>query len=436
MIPTSLIGRAALVTCASAIIATVNLSALKAANLGGECCADLEERVAELEATTVRNGNRKVTVTISGQVHKALLVWDDGNESDVYVVDPTVWSTYIAVTGEGEVSDQITIGYALSIEPVDAASGDVAQNDQDDGDNTIKTDNANVFIEDKRLGRLTIGYASDAHDGVTAADVSGSGLVAAPAVTDWNGSFALVLAGSNKVTDITWFEAAPGDVGDGSTHSVVRYQTPDWNGLVLALSWGEDDISGVSARFDTEQHGFKLSSAIGFGDEADDSSPCTVDDLTEAGKCRTLAGSLSVLHLATGLSTTVAAGTIDDNNRRRFFPSLDSSDAWFYGKAGVVRNYFGIGGTAIYGEYYHSDRGVERMIDAALAGTTLSFVTSEVESDVWGVGVVQEIEDLGIETYASYRSYQAEIDGTSGGEPASLPIKDFNAFLIGMRVPF
>jgi hypothetical protein len=81
-------------------------------------------------------------------------------------------------------------------------------------------------------------------------------------------------------------------------------------------------------------------------------------------------------------------------------------------------------------------RGVERMIDAALAGTTLSFVTSEVESDVWGVGVVQEIEDLGIETYASYRSYQAEIDGTSGGEPASLPIKDFNAFLIGMRVPF
>ena len=27
----------------------------KAADLGGDCCSDLEERVAELEATTVRN---------------------------------------------------------------------------------------------------------------------------------------------------------------------------------------------------------------------------------------------------------------------------------------------------------------------------------------------------------------------------------------------
>ncbi len=49
--------------------ATVLLGALggvplpaKAADLGGDCCADLEERVAELEATTVRKGNKKVSV--------------------------------------------------------------------------------------------------------------------------------------------------------------------------------------------------------------------------------------------------------------------------------------------------------------------------------------------------------------------------------------
>ena len=34
-------------------------SPAKAADLGGDCCADLEERVAELEATTVRKGNKK-----------------------------------------------------------------------------------------------------------------------------------------------------------------------------------------------------------------------------------------------------------------------------------------------------------------------------------------------------------------------------------------
>ena len=33
----------------------------QAADQGGDCCADLEERVAELEATTARKGNRKVS---------------------------------------------------------------------------------------------------------------------------------------------------------------------------------------------------------------------------------------------------------------------------------------------------------------------------------------------------------------------------------------
>jgi hypothetical protein len=33
--------------------------AAKAADLGGDCCSDLEESVAELEATTVRKATRK-----------------------------------------------------------------------------------------------------------------------------------------------------------------------------------------------------------------------------------------------------------------------------------------------------------------------------------------------------------------------------------------
>ena len=34
----------------------------RAADLGGDCCADLEERIAELEATAARKGNRKVSL--------------------------------------------------------------------------------------------------------------------------------------------------------------------------------------------------------------------------------------------------------------------------------------------------------------------------------------------------------------------------------------
>ena len=41
---------------------------VRAADLGGDCCADLEERVAELEATTARKGNKKVSVIIYGKM--------------------------------------------------------------------------------------------------------------------------------------------------------------------------------------------------------------------------------------------------------------------------------------------------------------------------------------------------------------------------------
>ena len=63
---------AALLLTASALaLSTVSA---QAADLGGNCCADLEERIAELEATTARKGNRKVCLEISGQVNEALHV--------------------------------------------------------------------------------------------------------------------------------------------------------------------------------------------------------------------------------------------------------------------------------------------------------------------------------------------------------------------------
>ncbi len=66
--------RFALAAVATALMGT---SAM-AADLGGNCCADLEERIAELEATTVRKGNRKVSLQISGHIGHQLMFWNDG----------------------------------------------------------------------------------------------------------------------------------------------------------------------------------------------------------------------------------------------------------------------------------------------------------------------------------------------------------------------
>jgi hypothetical protein len=66
-------------TAITALLAgSAALTPTLAADLGGNCCADLEERVAELEATAARKGNRRVSLTISGQVSTAVMAWDAG----------------------------------------------------------------------------------------------------------------------------------------------------------------------------------------------------------------------------------------------------------------------------------------------------------------------------------------------------------------------
>ena len=69
--------RTLLVTIAVAIFSFA-LTPAKVADFGGDCCGELEERIAELEATTARKGNRELSLTLSGYVNIAVMFWDDG----------------------------------------------------------------------------------------------------------------------------------------------------------------------------------------------------------------------------------------------------------------------------------------------------------------------------------------------------------------------
>src|SRR6187401_3324507 len=74
----------ALAAAAGFFVGGVAVPSAKAADLGGDCCADLEERVAELEAATARKGNRRMSLTVSGQVTRVVLWYDDGKDSKTY----------------------------------------------------------------------------------------------------------------------------------------------------------------------------------------------------------------------------------------------------------------------------------------------------------------------------------------------------------------
>src|SRR5688572_25136413 len=161
----------------------------KAADLGGDCCADLEERVAELEATTVRKGNRKVSVTISGQISQQLMFWDDGIRDDVYISGPTQSNSRWRLTGSAKISPEISAGFIYEFEWFGSQSSSQNQSNgngpgntqsggfgDDAGATSGNLREALAYIEHARLGRVTIGHGSSAANNVILVDLSGKGM--------------------------------------------------------------------------------------------------------------------------------------------------------------------------------------------------------------------------------------------------------------------
>ncbi len=102
---------------AGLLVGGLSAGSASAADLGGNCCADLEERIAELEATTARKGNRKVSLTISGWVGEQVMYWDDGAEQNVYVGGiGTTLSSHFKFTGQATISPGWYAGYVLHVE--------------------------------------------------------------------------------------------------------------------------------------------------------------------------------------------------------------------------------------------------------------------------------------------------------------------------------
>ena len=113
------------ISMAAVAALVVGVSSANAADLGGNCCADLEERIAELEATTARKGTRKVSLTISGQISQELLFWDDGIRNDMYVTGPNSSNSRWRFLGSAKISPEVTAGFLYEMQTYASASSGV-----------------------------------------------------------------------------------------------------------------------------------------------------------------------------------------------------------------------------------------------------------------------------------------------------------------------
>jgi hypothetical protein len=379
---------------------------------GGACCADLEERVAELEATTARKGNRRVSLTISGQVHTALMAWDDGDRSDLYIVDvPNVGGTQFNLNGSAKISPAVTAGFHIQVGlDKGARSHQVTATDDDGGqagDTTMVITLANWYLDHKSLGRLTVGRANTATAGISGIDLGGVSAAANVNIGYWNRSFSAVGSGVN------WSDLLGGGTVNGSTLSrgnVVNYTSPTAGGFSVAAAWGENDVWDVALRYAGEFSGFRVAAGIGYinnGSGLDE----VVDFVPPHGDAPSqVKGSASILHVASGLFVNGAFVDQDNNN------GSPNTTLWMV-QGGIAKNWTGLGNTSLYGEYAN--------VDNSLGG--------DGEAQVWGLGVVQHIDAAAMELYLSYRNYSGS-DATPDKKGAV--VNDMDIVMGGARIRF
>jgi predicted porin len=442
---------------AAALLVGISSSA-NAADLGGNCCADLEERVAELEATTARKGNRKVSLTISGQISQELLFWDDGIQNDMYVTGANTSNSRWRFLGSAKISPEVTAGFLYEMQTYASASSAV---NQSPGGDDLGATNAGIrealaWIEHSRLGRVTIGHGSNAANNSILVDLSGKGMAASNGVFLHPAAFRIGTS-AGTYSAFTWANFFQGS-GDwlNTRNEHIQYRTPTFAGFSFGASFGEDNYWDVEGRYSGEFNGVRIAGRLAYSvlsefdqgiatpgaDPGDPSvaAPFGSCNFNCSKKIEQLAGSLSIRHMPTGIFFTGAAGSREVKGQQ--FGTFDSDGAlvaatapinfdasFFYLSGGIARNITGLGDTVFYGEYSEW-KGVGQDTMNATTGASRG-VTSSDKLEHWGVGIVQHVDAAAMEFWLAYKNYSL-----SGPTARTIDAEDLHSVTAGTRIRF
>jgi len=406
-------------TSCFAIAAAAGLFATSAmaADLGGNCCADLEERVAELEATAARKGNRKDSLTVYGRVNKAIL-WHDSDEADAYrsdkltVRDNSAASSLFGFRGEAQVRPGLTAGYNMEIQVYEDAS----VNSNEGKVFTIRHNY--VYLDSATFGRVSLGQTSQVTDGLY--EINLANAMKVPGVINEEDSF----LGSR-------FSTTFADNIDGGRKQGIYYRTPSLAGFILSAGYSHDTGPGagtgitadnkfdandyweVALRYAGEFNGVRVAAGIGYRAMKDNTR------VWDAADTETILGSGSVMHTPTGLFVSGGYASVDSDDHEGA-----KKDA-FWVMAGVEKNWFGVGNTTLFAEYGEID------FDNNFAAYDYHDDKPARDGNFWGLGVTQTIDAAATDLYLNFRKYK--IDDLTANLPEG---NEASVVIGGMMIKF
>jgi hypothetical protein len=385
-------------------IAALFSSGALAADYGGACCQDLEERIAELEATAARKDNRKVSLTVYGQVNYAILhteidtPFDGVGISETTITNNPNSQTRFGFKGDAKISPDWSAGFLIELgigaaEPaigIDVAPFDVSLGSGGKINSDLVVRHSALYLQHAQLGTVWLGQTSTATDGI--AEISVANTAVASTLLSFEPLSSAWLGGVNTPFD-------------GGRTDVVRWISPTFAGFSVSAAWmgNAEDSWDVALRYAGELGDIKLAAGIGYR-KADSDFDTGVE---------TIAGSASVMHVPSGLFVSGAAGKVEGVATSGILlsvPVVDfSAPFWFvdpkavHVQGGIERNFFGWGNTTLYGEWARLESSLCDCEDG----------DGDYRLDFWGLGVVQSIDNAATDLYVGYRNYDLDVEGVN-----------------------
>ena len=342
----------------------------------------------------VKAANPKGSVKIYGQVNKAVLYSDDGNDGNVYLVDNDNSSTRIGLEGAIDPNDKYTIGTRIEVEYQTNPSNLVNQEDKRVEDVGFQKRHLDLWVDAKTYGKFSLGYGSTASDGTSEMDLSGTGVVGYSSVADMAGGQRFFDKNTNALSD-TPINAAFSNMDGLGREERIRYDSPSFSGFVGSASYVAEGGGDLALRYTSQMDAFRLAAAVAYANPG--SSSDIVDDQ--------LAGSLSVLH-DSGFNGTFAMGTRDQKGA-----GVDDA-GFFYTKFGYRGRWCPLGVTSLSADY----------------GRFSDFDANGDDADAFGLQMVQDLQEWGTEAYLGYRLHKLDRNGVD--------YDNINAIMTGIRVKF
>lgn len=341
----------------------------------------------------VASGGTGIRLSFSGQVNRGVLFTNDGEGNDQFFVDNDNSSTRFRFLGEGDIDDNWTAGINIEIQAESNSTASVTQDQENSTGDFLSERKLEFYFENANTGRLTVGQGDTASNGVSEVDFSGTSVVGYSGVEDSAGGIQF-RDGDGNLDGVTTVGAAFSNLDGLSRQDRVRYDTPSMAGFTLSSSVGSQNIYDVAVRYTGEFGGVKLGGAVAYSSDANE------DEIIN--------GSLSLLHLNTGLNLTLAGGSLERDD------AGDTRDTTFgYIKAGFQTNGLSSMGKSSFAvDYALND-------DVIQAGD---------ESTSYGLMAVQHIDSISTDIYAGARNYKLERPGSD--------FQDVAVLLVGARLKF